>query len=164
MQKHETILTSQRAISQGWFLVYTHPGSMQMVFSNSLNGHVLSFLASLLGMCDLNSLTRDRTLASCIGKSNLNHWMARKVPYCCSCSVAQSCLTLCNPVDCSRQAHLSMGFPRQEYWSGLPFPPAGDLPNPGIQPMSSALASRFHTTEPPRKPRKVPGHVLLQGF
>ena len=165
MQKHETILTSQRAISQGWFLVYTHPGSMQVVFSNSLNGHVLSFLASLLGMCDLNSLTRDRTLAPCIGKSNLNHWTARKVPYCCcSCSVAQSCLTLCNPVDCSRQAQLSMGFPRQEYWSGLPFPPAGDLPNPGNQPTSSALAGRFHTTEPPRKPRKVPGHVLLQNF
>ena len=100
----------------------------------------------------------------CTGKSNLNHWTARKVPYCCSCSVAQSCLTLCKPMVCSRPAYLSMGFPRQEYWSGLPFLPAGDLPNPGIQPRSPALAGRFHTTEPPRKPRKVPGHVLLQGF
>ena len=36
-----------------------------------------------------------------------------------------------------------MGFPRQEYWSGLPFPPPGDLPNPGIQPVSPALLSRF---------------------
>ena len=101
MQKHESALTSQRALSQGWFLVYTHPGPVQMVFLNSLNGHVLSFLASLLGMWDLNSLTRDRTLAPCIGKSNLNHWTARKVPCCCSCLVAQSCLTLCEPVDCS---------------------------------------------------------------
>ena len=100
MQKHESALTSQRALSQGWFLVYTHPGSVQMVFLNSLNGHVLSFLASLLGMWDLNSLTMDRTLAPCISKSNLNHWTARKVP-CCSCSVAQSCLTLCEPVNCS---------------------------------------------------------------
>ena len=39
------------------------------------------------------------------------------------------------------QAPLSMGFPRQEYWSGLPFPSPGDLPNPGIKPMSPALAS-----------------------
>ena len=36
------------------------------------------------------------------------------------------------------QASLSMGFPRQEYWTGLPFPPLGDLPNPGIEPASSA--------------------------
>ena len=50
------------------------------------------------------------------------------------------------------QALLSMGFPRQKYWSGLPFPPSGDLPEPGIEPESPALASRFFTTEPPGKP------------
>ena len=50
------------------------------------------------------------------------------------------------------QAPLSTGFPRQEYWSGLPFPSSGDLPNPGFEPMSPALAGRFFTTEPPRKP------------
>ena len=47
------------------------------------------------------------------------------------------------------QAPLSMGFSRQEYWSGLPCPPPGDLPNPGIQPaslMSPALTSGFFTT------------------
>ena len=47
------------------------------------------------------------------------------------------------------QASLSMGFPRPEYWSGLPFPSPGDLPNPGIEPesfMSPALAFRFFTT------------------
>ena len=49
---------------------------------------------------------------------------------------AQSCLTLCDPTDCSPQAPLSMGFPRQEHWSGLPFPSAGDLPDPGIEPTS----------------------------
>ena len=45
-----------------------------------------------------------------------------------------------------------MGFPRQEYWSGLPFPPPGDLPNPGIEPVtlgSSALAGGFLTTSAP---------------
>ena len=45
-------------------------------------------------------------------------------------------------------APLSMGFPR----SGLPFPSLGDLPNPGTEPRSSALAGRFFTTEPPGKP------------
>ena len=46
------------------------------------------------------------------------------------------------------QAPLSMRFSRQEYWSGLPFPASGDLPDPGIKPVSSALAGRFFTTEP----------------
>ena len=45
-------------------------------------------------------------------------------------------------------APLSMGFPRQEYWSGLPFPSLEDLPNPGTEPVSPALADRFFTTEP----------------
>ena len=53
--------------------------------------------------------------------------------------VAQSCLTLCNPVDCSPQAPPSMGFSRQEYWSVLPLPSPGDLPDPGIEPVSLAL-------------------------
>ena len=50
------------------------------------------------------------------------------------------------------QAPLSMGFPKQEYWSGLPFPSPRDLPDPGIEPMSPALAGGFFTTEPPGKP------------
>ena len=49
---------------------------------------------------------------------------------------------------------LSMGFSRQEYWSGLLFPPPGDLPIPGIESVSSVLAGRFFTTEPPGKPEK----------
>ena len=54
-------------------------------------------------------------------------------------------------MDCSPQAPLSMGFPRQEYQSGLSLPPPGDLPDPRIEPsslMSSALAGGFFTTEP----------------
>ena len=50
-----------------------------------------------------------------------------------------------------------MTFPRQEYWSGLPFPPPGHLPDPGIKPaslVSPALAGGFFTTEPPRKPQE----------
>ena len=45
-----------------------------------------------------------------------------------------------------------MEFSRQEYWSRLPFPPPGDLPNSGIKPVSPALAGGFFTTEPPGKP------------
>ena len=51
-----------------------------------------------------------------------------------------------------RQAPLFMGFPRQEYWSVLPFPSLGDLPGPGVEPASPALAGGFFITEPPRKP------------
>ena len=58
----------------------------------------------------------------------------------------QTCPTLCNPMDCSPLALLSRGFSRQEYWSGLPCPPPGDLPKPGIKPASlksPASSSRF---------------------
>ena len=57
-----------------------------------------------------------------------------------------------------RQAPLSLGFSRQEYWSGLPCPPPENLPDPGIKPTSPAspaLAGRLFTTEPPEKPRFV---------
>ena len=47
------------------------------------------------------------------------------------------------------QAPLSVGFSRQEYWSGLPFPSPGDLPNPGIEPRSPALQADALTSEPP---------------
>ena len=47
---------------------------------------------------------------------------------------------------------LSMGFLKQEYWSGLPFPPPGDLSHLGIEPVSPALAGRFFTTKPLGKP------------
>ena len=55
----------------------------------------------------------------------------------------------------ARQTPLSMGFSRQEYWSGLPFPPPGDLPNPGIEPtspMSPALPADSLPAEPLGKP------------
>ena len=47
-------------------------------------------------------------------------------------------LTLCDPMIIAHQVPLSMGFSRQEYWSGSPFPPLGDLPSPGIKPLSPA--------------------------
>ena len=63
--------------------------------------------------------------------------------------VAQPCPTLCNPMDCSPPGFSVHGILQAEYWSGLPFPSPGDLPNPGVKPeslMSPALAGRFFTT------------------
>ena len=57
------------------------------------------------------------------------------------------------PWTAAHQAPLSMGFPRQEYRSGVPFPSPGDLSDPGIGPVSLALAGKFFITEPPGKPR-----------
>ena len=54
-----------------------------------------------------------------------------------------------NPWTVAHQAPLSIGFSRKEYWSGLPFPSPGECSNPGIKPMSPALAGRFLITEPP---------------
>ena len=65
------------------------------------------------------------------------------------CVCVQSCLTLQPPETVAHQAPLSMEFSRQEYWSGLPFPTPGDLPNPGIKAvclMPPALAGGFFTT------------------
>ena len=64
-----------------------------------------------------------------------------------SCSFVSD--SFATPWTVARQAPLAMGFPRQEYWSGMPCLPPGDLPDPGIEPMcltSLALAGRFFTT------------------
>ena len=68
------------------------------------------------------------------------------------CWVAKSCPTFCDPMDCSPPGPPFMEFSRQEYWSGLPFPSPGDLPTPGIEPSSPALAGGFFSAEPPGKP------------
>ena len=79
----------------------------------------------------------------------------------CVCMCTLSCFShvrLCETLwTAAHQAPLSMGFSMQEYWSGLSCPPPGDLPDPGIKPMSlksAALPGRFFTTAPPGKPNK----------
>ena len=66
------------------------------------------------------------------------------------------------PWTAAHQVPLSMGLPRQEYWSGLPFPPPGDIPDPEIEPTFPALAGRFFTTEPPSK--SIPLNTFKQTF
>ena len=89
----------------------------------------------------------------------------------CVCSVTQTCLTLCNPMDCvACQALLSMLFSRQEYWSGLPFPSPGVVQTQGSTqslPVSPAWTGRFFTPEPLRKPpftMCLAGRRLLVSF
>ena len=70
--------------------------------------------------------------------------------------VTQSCPTLCEPMDCSPPGFSVHGFPRQEYWRGLPCPPRGDLPTPGMEPMSPvspALQADSLALAPPGKPK-----------
>ena len=76
--------------------------------------------------------------------------------------VAQSCPTLCDPWTVAHQAPPSMGFSRQEYWSGLPFPSPGDLPNPGIKPRSPTLQADALTSAPPFYQR--PHQILPKPF
>ena len=66
--------------------------------------------------------------------------------------VAKSCLTLVTLWTVACQAPLPMGFSRQEYWSGLPFPSPGDLPDPGIEPGSPALQADSLLTKLRGKP------------
>ena len=86
-------------------------------------------------------------LISALKKTDLK--IAWSHPSACVCTLlVQSCLTLCDPRTVAHQAPLSMGFYRQEYWSGLPFPPPRDLPDPGIKLgslASPALAGGFLT-------------------
>ena len=77
----------------------------------------------------------------------------------CVCIQSLSCVPLfATPWAKALEAPLSMEFSRQEYWSGLPFPPPGDLPNPRIKPVPPVLGDRFFTTEPLGKPAKENHH------
>ena len=74
--------------------------------------------------------------------------------------VAKLCLTLATPWTLALQTPLSIGFSRQEYWSGLPFPSPGNLPDPGIEPGSPALQADSFLTELPGKPPVLYSVVL----
>ena len=68
------------------------------------------------------------------------------------------------PWTVAHQAPLSIGFSRQGYWSGLPFSSPGDLPDPGIESISPALAGGFVTAKPPAKPQRPPGLEINRGI
>ena len=112
-----------------------------------------------------SSQPREGTGVSCVAGGFFTIWATREAPKC-----AHTCyiiwrnhvrlthfLELEGASDRDQPAPLSVGFSRQEYWSGLPLPPPGGLPDLGIKPASPvapSLASGFLTTEPPEKPIK----------
>ena len=104
-------------------------GETPLFFSN--------IVVSGLGVC----LNMPERFPGCKMKKRvcvLHHWITSK--------------SSATPWTAVHQTYLSMEFPRQEYWSGLPFPSPMDLPNPGTEPVFPALAGKFFTTEPPGKP------------
>ena len=108
--------------------------------------------------------TSTEALSRCISISYL-HYQSHQFTFLnfvsvCMCVLfSQSCPTLCGPLDCSPHAPLSMGFSRQGYWSGLPFPSPGDLPDPGTKPGSPALQADSLQSEPPGKPHFVSNNL-----
>ena len=103
-----------------------------------LGRKVMSNLDSIFKSRDVTLLTKVhlvKALVFPVVMFGCESWTVKKV----ESEVAQSCPTLCDPMDYPYQAPQSMGFSRQELWSGLPFPSPGNLPNPGMEPRSPAL-------------------------
>ena len=98
----------------------------------------------------------------CDDRSQKRSWLCGEL--CMHAKLLQSCLILCNSMD-GHQAPLSMGFSRQEYSSGLLFPPPGNLPDSGIKLRSPALQVDSLLSQPPGKPKNigVGRPSLLQG-
>ena len=114
------------------------------------------------------------SISSLVSLSNACVWAQLlscvQLTHTCEWAQSLSCVRLFTTPGTARLLR-SMGLSQQEYWSGLPFPPPGDLPDPGIKsmsPESPALVSRFLTTEPPGEQcyylRYVDGSCLLQCF
>ena len=78
--------------------------------------------------------------------------------------VTKSCPSLVTPWSVAHQTPLSMGFPKQDYRSGLTFPSPGDLPNPGIKPTSPVLQADSFTAEPSGKPSECYTHQILPAY
>ena len=123
----------------------SHSNNKISTSNNKNSTHYLLFTMGQGGMS-----RPSRTLFQLIIPGSLSSTM-------CACSVTSHSAI---PGTVAHQAPLSMGFPRQEYWSGLPFPPPGDLPDPGIKPASPAL----HVDSSPRSHlgRPVKGYSYFQ--
>ena len=78
---------------------------------------------------------------------------------CCCCLVAQLFPTLCDPMDWSPPGSSPGKFSRQEYWSGLPCPHPGDIPDPGMEPRSPALRVVSLPSQPPGKAIHIYTHI-----
>ena len=129
-----------------------------------LNLHNITQPLSWLFMLSTSSLWAASWIAkSCLKLLIIINWSLQVELYAIQkacwwcCSITKLRLTLCDPMDCiACQAPLSMGFARQEYWSGLLLPHPGDLPTQESNPCL-LLAGGFFTTEPPGKPTESTG-------
>ena len=128
--------------------------SLHSFFFSNIYLFYLAALGLICGMWDLVPWPGIEPRPPSLGAQILSHWTTKEVPVtpflivvACLCAKSlQSCLT---PWTAAHQVPLSVRLSRQEYWSGLPFPPPGDLPDPGTELeslMSSALADRVFTT------------------
>ena len=123
---HHNSQASVLGCSAFFVIQFSHPYiTTRKTIALALQTKMISLLFNMLSRFFMAFLPRSNHLL-------INHTCAVL------CVTAQSCLTLCDPMDRS-QAPLSMGFSRQQYWSGLPCPPPGDLFNPGIEPRCPAL-------------------------
>ena len=113
------------------------------------------------------SVCQSWILASHLAETGWQRGAKSSYPRAVLCSVHQSCPALCNFMNCSPSGSSVHGdFPRQEYWSGLPFPPSGDFPNPRTEPRSPALQADTLPSESPGKPKNtgVGSLALRQGI
>ena len=99
------------------------------------------FSGRLMEVSPLSSCPQQNVSGARVEKSRHQHSIVLMCSH--ACSVAQSCPTLCNPMDYGPPGSFVMAFPRQEHWRRLPFPSPGDLPNPGIELTSPALTGVF---------------------
>ena len=119
---------------------------------------LISFLNLIFSLCRYRSTTEYlRQCSSQRNKFQVNVELRPAIcPHACAQSFGRVRLSA-TPRTEAHRAPLSTEFSRQEYWSGLPFSPPGDLPDPGIEatsPAAHVLAKGFFTTEPPGKPRR----------
>ena len=140
------VLVAQSCLTLCNPMDYRLPGSS---VHGILQVRILEWVAIPFSRGSLQS--RDRTKVSRIAGRFLTGWAIREVKV----LVSQLCLILCDPMAGAHQAPLSMEFSRQEYWSGLPFPFPGCLPNPEIEPGFPALQADSLLFVSPGKPRKV---------
>ena len=126
----------------------THALSLSQEYTNFTN-HFLNVLSSRF-----QSITHKLSLLTKLYYSYLLTICSQSC-YTLKVLVAQWCLTLCDPWTVAHQAPLGMEWSRQGYWSGLPFPSPGDLPNPGIEPRSPALQADSLPSELPGKPNVI---------
>ena len=153
--KHLHITQKRRSLSERFKAFLS--GCLSSIVTSQRSFHPrLSYLKTMLQ----NNLESACSLAS--ETLNSNGLPLKGVK--CQVLVCQSCPTLCDSMDCSLQAPLSMEFSRQEYWSGLRFLSPEDLPDPGIEPGSPSLQEYSFPgkeSEPPGKLQKSKGRFKM---